>query len=126
MAFDYAETAADVDELLAEFGQSVTLTTRTGGTYNTATGTNTPTTATQTVTGVVLEWNQRNIDGSLVLVGDKRLLLSPVTTAGAALTAPAANDTVTIGSAVYTIVRVVPLNPAGTVVMYECNIRGAR
>ncbi len=123
MAFDYSEIATDVDETLAEFGQTVTVTTKTGGTYSTSTGVITPTSTTQTGTGAVFDYPTRNIDGNLILIGDKQLLLSPKNSAGAALTAPAVNDTVTIGGVVWTVTMVKPLSPAGTVVMYDCNLR---
>ena len=125
MAFDYSEIATSVDEILTEFGQSVTVSRKTAGTYDEETGIAAVSTSTQTVIGAVFEWNNKDVDGTLVRDGDMKLLLSPKTTAGATLTRPAANDQVTIGGKAYSIVAVKPLSPAGTAVMYECNIRGA-
>ena len=119
MAFDYSKSAATADKILTKFGQDITITRRTAGTYNTSTGTATVTETTQTGTGAIFDWANRNIDGILIKTGDRRLLLSAV-----GLTAPVVNDTVTVGTTVFTIVQVSPFSPAGTVVMYELNLRG--
>ena len=119
MAFDYAGMAATANELFAEFGQAVTITRRTSGAYAVATGIATVTSSTQRGTGAVFDWQNRDIDGTLIRTGDKRLILSAV-----GITAPAVDDTVTIGGTVYTVKVVKPLAPAGTVVMYELNLRG--
>jgi len=122
----YNRLAATANKLLKGKGQAITLTTVTPGTYNPATGgvTNT-TTATQSGFGAVIEWDARHIDGNLILATDKRLLLSPLNSAGAALTAPKLGDTVTDAAGVtYTLVAPLKtLSPAGTVVMYDCNVR---
>lgn len=125
----YTRIQQTVDRLLKGKGQAVTLTRQSAGTYNTSTGAATITTTTQTGTGAVFEYGVQqagiyNAPGSLVKVGDKQLLLSPFNSAGVALTAPVINDTVTIGGTVYTITQVKMISPAGTVVLYDCNIRG--
>lgn len=112
------------DRQIKDKGQAVTITKQTPGSYNTSTGVATVTTSAQYSYGVVFPVNDRNIDGTLIKQGDKRLLLSVLNTAGAALTAPSINDTVTVGSVTYTITDIKPLAPAGTVLYYDCNIRG--
>ena len=123
MTYDYQDDADTAAELLEEFGQSVTLTSKTSGAYSTATGAAAVTTATQTVSAVSLDYVSRDIDGTLIRAGDKRLLMAPQTTAGVDLTAPVVDDTVTVGSTVYTIKIVKPLSPAGTIILFDCNIR---
>ncbi|MBW2635986.1 MAG: hypothetical protein JRC86_00415 [Deltaproteobacteria bacterium] len=83
------------------------------------------TTTNQTGTGAVIEWDARQIDGTLIKIGDKRLLLSALNTAGAQLTAPVLGDTVTdAAGVVYTLVAPLGIeNPAGTPVVYDCNMR---
>lgn len=120
----YSRLAATSNHLLKGKGQAVTLTHVTPGTYNPATGGVTNTTQTQTGFGVVMEWDARYIDGTLILATDRQLILSPLNSDGVALTPPALGDTVAIGGVNYTIVS--PLNtvaPAGPVVLYEANIR---
>jgi len=121
----YARVQATANRLLKGKGQPVTLTHTVPGTYDPATGQVANTTTTQTGTGAVIEWDARQVDGTLIKIGDKRLLLSPLNTAGAALTAPALGDTLTdAAGVVYT--QVAPLkevNPAGTACLYDCNLR---
>ncbi len=126
-------TAARLLGPIAQGGkaQAVTLTHKSSG-YEPATDTATPTAPTQTGSGVVLEYatfirsGARNEPDSLIQRGDRQLLLSPLNSAGVPLTPPIAGDTVTLASGVgYTITAVAPLAPAGTVIYFECNIRGA-
>jgi hypothetical protein len=127
MAFDYSEIADVSDEILEEFGQIVTLTHANEGVYIPGTGYVPPDPAetTQTGTGAVVDWDSGHIDGTLILIGDKRLLLSPLNAAGAVLTAPALGDTVTdAAGVVYTLVAPLKtVSPAGTVVLYDVNLR---
>jgi len=121
----YARLQATANRLLKGKGQSITLTKITAGTYNPATGGFTGAgTSTQTAYGAVFDYGAKQIDGTLIKAGDKQLLLSAVKTDGAALTAPVLGDTVSIGGVTYTLVEPLKeVNPAGTVVMYEVNIR---
>lgn len=115
----YERMALTADRMLTSKGQPVTITRKTAGTYNPATGSATVTTTTQTGYGVIFDHGDRNVDGTLIQAGDKNLLLSAI-----GITVPELNDTVTVGGAVYTIVQ--PLKvicPATTVVMYELNLR---
>ena len=113
------------NRMLVGKGQTVTITHVVPGVYDPATGLVTNTTTVQTGTGAIMDWNARQIDGSLIKIGDRQLLLSPLNTAGAALMAPALGDTVTdAAGVVYTLVAPLKvLSPAGTVVLYDCNMR---
>ena len=121
----YSRMQKTANKLLLGKGQAVTLTHVVPGTYDPATGGVTNTTTTQTGTGAIVEWDARQVDGTLIKIGDKKLLLSPLNTAGTVLTAPVLGDTVTdAAGTVYTLVA--PLNtlsPSGTAVLYDCNMR---
>jgi hypothetical protein len=119
----YAKMQATANRLLKGKGQGITLTRQAAGAYDPATGTAAVTTTTQTAYGAMFEYGDKNIDGTLIKEGDKQLLLSALNSAGTALVAPALNDTVTINTVVYTVVRIKPLSPAGTTVLFDCNIR---
>ena len=121
----YTRLQATANRLLRGKGQSLTLTRITAGTYDPATGGMTgATTSTQSAYGAIFDYGAKQIDGTLIKAGDKQLLLSPFKTDGTALTAPVLGDTVTVGSIVYTLVEPLKeINPAGTVVMYEVNLR---
>lgn len=125
----YSRMQKTANKLLLGKGQTVTITHVVPGTYDPETGLVTNTTTTQTGTGAIMDYNTQNTGiftapGSLVQVGDKQLLLSPLNTAGTVLTAPDVDDTVTDAAGkVWTIKQVKALSPAGTTVLYDCNLR---
>ncbi|MBC8392608.1 MAG: hypothetical protein H8E17_08605 [Deltaproteobacteria bacterium] len=121
----YSRMQKTSNKLLLGKGQTVTITHVVPGTYDPATGGVTNTTTTQTGTGAVMEWDARQVDGTLIKIGDKKLLLSPLNTAGTVLTAPVLGDTVTdAAGTVYTLVAPLStLSPSGTAVLYTCNMR---
>jgi hypothetical protein len=119
----YSKMQATANRLLKGKGQEITLTRQAAGAYDPATGTAAVTTTTQTAYGAMFEYGDKNIDGVLIKEGDKQLLLSALNSAGTALVAPQLNDTVTINTVVYTVVRIKPLSPAGTTVLFDCTIR---
>jgi hypothetical protein len=119
----YSDLAADADELLNEFGQSVTLTHIVPGAYDPTTGSVTNTTTTQTGTGVVFDFGLHQSGaaftaGSMILSGDKQLLLSTV-----GIIAPVPGDLATVGTDVWTIASIKSTAPAGTAVLHECQLR---
>jgi hypothetical protein len=118
MAFDYTNSNATATRLLAKFGRSVTHTIRTAGTYDPATGLITVTETTQSATAALFDYGTKDIDGTLIVMGDKRALIAANIT-----TMPKPDDTLTVGSVVWTIKQVNELNPAGTSVMYEAQVR---
>lgn len=129
MNYDLEERIAAAEDLapIAQggFGQVVTLTHVTPGSYDTATATETgATTTTQTGSGVEIAYTAREIDGNTIRVGDKKLLLSPLNSAGAALLAPELGDTAALASGTWTILAIEPLSPAGTVIMWTLHLRG--
>lgn len=116
MAFDYARARATAERLIANFGQSATLT----KTANTSTAYNPTRTATgYTCIAAVLDFRNSEIDGTLIKQGDKKAYVS---TRGLAVS-PAVHDTLTIGGEVHAILTVTPLAPAGTVVYWEVQAR---
>lgn len=124
----YGRLQATANRLLKGKGQTVTLTNISPGVYDPTTGSVANATSTQTGTGALLDYgfHQAGIysaPGSLVRVGDKQLLLSPLNSAGAALTAPEPGDTVVVAGITYTITQVKAMAPAGTVVIFDCNLR---
>ena len=120
----YTKMQATANRMLKGKGQAITLSRQTAGTYDPATGTTPVTVTTQTGYGAVFDYADKNIDGVLILSGDKQLLLSAVNSTGTALTAPEVNDTVTVGMVVMTITRIKTLSPAGTTVLFDINLRG--
>lgn len=114
-------------------GQVVVLTRVTVGAYDPATGTIPQVITSQTTSGAVFEYTSflrgglRNEPGSLILAGDKQILISPFKADGTPLDPPPqTDDTVTLADgSTFTITHNSPLSPAGTAVIFDCNIRGA-
>jgi hypothetical protein len=117
----YLGTQTAAARLIAAKGQEVTLTRHSAGAYDTATGEVIVTDTVTVTTGVVLPLSRglMQMPGTNIQAGDRQLLLS------GAIDPPEINDTMSIGGAPYTIVEVSPLNPGGTVLVYDCVIRGA-
>lgn len=118
MSIDYTAIAASSLAALTDAGQDVTQRTYTQGTYTLGTGTAAPVTADVTRKGVVLDFGSGKTmeRGSLIQVGDKRLLLDATATVSP-------QDHFIIGSDEYTIVSVGEVNPAGTPVLYDIHLR---
>ena len=110
----YSDMADTATGMLSEFGQAVTIV-NSSSVYDTSTGAATVTTTTQSGIGAIFDYGNKAIDQSLIKVGDKQLLLSVK-----GITKPSIGDTVNG----YSITMVKEINPAGTPVMYECNLRG--
>jgi hypothetical protein len=114
----YNDMATTANELLSEFGQSVTLTRKSTGSYDPATSTSIITETTQTGKAAIFPRGIKDIDGTLIKQGDYQMLLSPKN-----ITIPIVGDTVTINSIIYTITMIHETAPANTSVLIDCNIR---
>ncbi len=114
--FDYADARSTAVELIAEFGQTGALrrTTSDADPFNP-----TQTTADHACTFAVLDYAKRDIDGTLIKQTDQMVYLS---TSGLAI-APETTDRLIVGGSSLTIVSVKPLSPAGTVVLWELQVR---
>jgi hypothetical protein len=119
----YGEMVDTTEELMAEFGQNFTVTAVTSGAYSPSTGAATTSATTQTAVGIEELYKAREIDGTLIKAGDRRLLISPRNSAGAALTTPSVGHTVTLDGEPWRIERVEPLQPGGTVVAIYLHLR---
>jgi hypothetical protein len=130
MSVDYSAIASNADAMLSEFGQTVTVTTSTAGTYNPATDAVTVTTASKTGNAVILDYDRidtgvLNMDGSPVLSSDRQCYLSALASDGSSMTEPTPDKTQITDAAgkIYTVKNMKRVSPAGTPVLYELNIR---
>lgn len=117
MSFNYTKTAATATRLLARFGAAATLKRASAGTYDPSTGTDTVTETSLATTAAVFAYDAKYIDGTLILQGDQRAYMAPSVT-------PKQGDKLTWQGADYTVIAVKALSPAGTVALYEAQIRG--
>lgn len=115
--FDYSRTAATATSLLQRFGAACTLKRQTTGEYDPATG-ETPVTVTQlTTTAAVFAYDQKYIDGTVILQGDQRAYMVPAVE-------PKQGDVLAWQGRDWQVVAVKPLAPAGAACLYEAQLRG--
>lgn len=107
-------------------GQVVKLSGKSRAAYDPATGAAGPASTTdQTGSGIEESYSAREIDGTLILAGDKRFMLSPLDANGAELTPPAPGDVLEYETgARWRIMRAEPFAPAGVVVYLTLQLRG--
>lgn len=120
--FDYTKPRATAERLLARFGGAAAIrrsSTTGGSAHDPSSGTTT--TTDHACTLVLLEYTERERDGTLIQARDKKVLLS---TEGLTIE-PAASDLLVIGDNEYSIVNVDPLRPkpGGTTVMWTVQAR---
>ncbi|UXN66575.1 hypothetical protein N8E89_26170 (plasmid) [Phyllobacterium sp. A18/5-2] len=72
-----------------------------------------------TCTMAVLKFDNKDIDGTLIKASDKKVYIAPK---GLSVV-PATTDKPIIGAVSHTVVRVMPLNPAGINVYFEVQAR---
>ncbi|MYM34936.1 hypothetical protein GTP44_03805 [Duganella sp. FT50W] len=124
---DYTKAAARADASLRRKGGLVTLRRETQPDYDPGTGGPVPGTGGQADyigTGVKLNYNQDDIDGTLIKQGDQQLLLSPLQRDGTKMPTPSTSDTVLIGAKAYTIADVINLEPTDVALLYTLQLRG--
>lgn len=118
MTFNYAKTRGTAERLIARFGQVGAIRRETPGAgppYSPGP----PTVADHAATLVVLDYENREIDGTRILATDKKVLIA----AGGLAIEPGPADKVVIGGAAHEVVDVKPLSPAGVVVLFEAQCR---
>lgn len=114
----YSNLAATAARLLTKYGRSMTLRQAGAATYNPATGQNTASTTDTTCHGALLDFTdgQTTHAGSLIEVGDKRLLLE-------SSVQPKLENLVIIGGTPWVVKGLKEINPGGTVVLYDARVR---
>lgn len=117
MTFNYTSTAATATRLLKRFGAAATLKRTVPGAYDPVTGAATPTVTSLATTAVVLAFDQKYIDGTLILRGDQQVYFAPGVV-------PRQGDVLTWQALDYQVIAVKPVSPAGTVVLFEGQLRG--
>lgn len=122
---DYTKAAARADASLRRKGGLVTLRREVPGEYDPDIGgPGAGTTTEYSGTGVKLNYQQDDIDGTLIKQGDQQLLLSPLQRDGAPMPVPTTADLVLIGAKVYSIADVVDLQPTDTSLLFTLQLRG--
>jgi len=117
MAFDYTASRSTAARLIANFGQSASIRRLTNGGSDTWAPTQTP--ADTTVTCVVTDYAHRERDGTRIQAKDRKVYVSALDLA----ITPTPGDKFVLGAMVYDIISVGPLEPGGTVILFELQVR---
>jgi len=113
----YSDMADMVNELLDDFGQTVTLRRTVAGTFDATTETESGgSTSDITTTGIQKNYRQDQIDGTRVQHGDRLYILDDDQV-------PVLSDKVKVGSVYWNIVDIQTVNPAGTPLAYFVQVR---
>lgn len=119
MAFDYAEIAQVAHEILAEFGSAAVLTKTSAGEYDPDAGAASLAPTNYDCTAVVLPYEDRHIDGTLILRGDKQAMLSAVSLSAK----PSPGDVLAWAGAKFRVIAAEDLAPAGVSVLFTLQVR---
>lgn len=121
MSFDYSSMGVTADELITEFGAPATLTRPADPAYNPATGkTVQASPLVQATTAVVIDYEQKYVDGTLIRAGDKQCFLTPK-----GIVPPRQGDVLAWQGVNYKVIGVTPIAPAGVNVLYELQLRSS-
>ena len=115
----YTDLRSVAEVRITEYGQSVTLKRIVAGAYDPSTGA-----AAQTVTSYpgrayMGNYSSRDIDGTLILRGDRRATLACDTLG----VVPSKDDVLTVDGVDWTVQSVEPVDPGGVALIYRLQVR---
>ena len=113
----------DLLHLINAHGKNLTHTIKGSPSYSPVTGDVTASSTTQTVKGYFHNYSLSDINGSSVITGDRRLVISTVTTSGSALTAPKKGDTFAGEGDTVAVISVERIMSGSNPVCYICQVR---
>lgn len=113
MSFNYTALQNSAGALLQKFGRQLTFTRKTDATFDPATGQKTQTSSTFTKYACVFDYSAEELSLDNIQVGDRRVLAEGHSYQ--------VGDTVSLDSQAYRVVSVSNIQPAGTVV--ACNLQ---
>lgn len=133
MTINYAKLRDTADRLITENGRTVTLVKRDRTASDVSKpwrGPSTPgTDIILSVTAVIIKFETKMIDGTLIRVGDKRAFISPKESDAAESTGEALIedfDTLIDKSETWNIISVDKVEPGDTKILYDLHLRGAK
>jgi len=112
--FDYARTKETAYRLINRFGQELDFTREVGEVYDPVAGTVTSTSESYSADAVWLNYRNDEIDDTVVLQGDARVLVAA---------SVLVDDRVTFEGEEWRVVTARPLNPAGVEIYTEAQVR---
>lgn len=118
LKFDYAKSQITALRLLDKFGMAGQIVRGTPGS-GPVWDPGEPVVTSYPCTMAVLKFDNKDIDGTLIKATDKKVYVA----AKGLSIVPTTTDRISIGGVQHTIVRVMPLNPAGVNIYYEFQAR---
>lgn len=113
-----SELIKTAGSIISDFGYAMTLGSVSAGSYSSATGTNTETVTSYTVTGLITHFTKDEINGLTILSDDRKATIK----SGVAV--PKVNDRLTGVNGTMRIVEVVAVAPtASSDMFYVCTVR---
>jgi hypothetical protein len=116
--FDYARSKETAVRLIDKFGQAAVLRVKTSTPDPDRWKPPTATTTDYPCTVAVLQFSKREIDGTLIQVGDRRVYIAPDVAVQ-----PATNHSLIVEGEEHQIINVDVMSPAGIPVYYDVQIR---
>ena len=114
----------DLLRMLEDFGRNLTLIYVSEGSYDPATGSlSGGSTSNSTVKGYFYNYRLDEVDGSNVVLGDRRLLLPTVDTSGNTITEPEIGDQVTVTGDNVVSISIAKIFSDTRVMCYLCQVR---
>lgn len=110
----------DLARLIDDIGRAITLRKNTAGVYNPATSAATNTTADHAAKGLLLDYHNRERDGTQIKAGDRKAVFKVLGLTGV----PAQGDFVIADTKEYRIIDVRIIEESGAAIAYICQIRG--
>lgn len=116
--FDYSRMVRTANRLIARFGQSAAIR-RTTVDMSDPLEPGDPVTTDHACTAVVTDYTMQERAGTLIKATDRKIIVS---TAGVTIT-PKISDKLVVGDEVYSLVTIDPLNPGGTLLLWQMQAR---
>lgn len=115
----YTNLRATAQKLIASKGQGALLVKQTEGVYDIATGQSPVAQSTYAVKVVVTSFKESDNGGTLVLQGDKRVIIG----CEGLSVVPTKDDLLTVGGIAHSIIDIKAINPGDTAVIYIAQCR---
>ena len=110
------------NRLIPKYGATLTYTSTTPAAYTNGAGWGSASTSTDSIVGVVSNFDQNLIDNSNIKNGDLKIIIDAQAIDDASIT-PSTDDTITLNSVVYQVVSVTPIPSGELNAAYEFQVR---
>ena len=117
---------AELANAVAMYGTTVSITRRVSGAYDATQGKATVVPTVYTTKGILLSYKDYNVDGTMVMQGDRKLILSTTATWSPSAILPVPGDQVSVSGAIWNVINVNQIALQGAKVSYVLQMRGQK